>query len=454
MTDAIELGSRRELFVDDFLLQSMEGVQLRQGQPQPQEIAIEHDAPWEGNTCYYHTVFRDDRLYRMYYRGAHFDEDSASAPHQVVCYAESMDGITWHKPDLGLVSFKGSTANNIIWDGYGAHNFAPFRDTNPDAPDDQRYKALGSHDAKLYAFVSADGLHWRQLQDEPVITEGKFDSQNLAFFDEERGCYVEYHRQSYEVEGERTRGIMTGTSTDFVSWTGPEWLDFGAAPHEQLYTNQIQPYPRAPHIYVGFAKRFVPTRSVHSHKYPGVSDIVFSSSRDGVAFHRWGEAMIRPGPQPERWMNRNNFVACGVVTTASKYSNTPDELALYSIEHYYRGQACRMRRYSLRVDGYVSAHAPLSGGQMTTKPLTFIGAHLSLNCATSAAGTIRVELQQADGKVVDGFGLDDCDEIFGDDLERTVSWKGNSDLSAWEGKPIRLRFSIWDADLYSLHFVA
>lgn len=452
MPEPIQLGSRRELFLDDFLIERRDGVDLCLAQPLPRDIAIEHDAPWEGNICFYHTVFRDDRLYRMYYRGAHYFEAEQRVAHEVVCYAESTDGIDWHKPELGLVAFKGSKANNIVWDGYGAHNFAPFRDANPDAASDARYKALGSHEEELYAFASPDGLHWRRLRDEPVITEGKFDSQNLAFWDVERGCYVEYHRHFYDAGGVRTRGIMTGTSTDFETWTEPRFIDFGDAPDEQLYTNQIQPYPRAPHIYVGFAKRFVPTRSIHGHRYPGVSDIVFMSSRDGHDFHRWGEALIRPGPQPERWMNRNNFVACGVVTTASQHPGTPEELSLYSIEHYYRGEACRMRRYTLRLDGYASARAPLAGGELTTKPFTFSGQRLTLNHATSAAGTVRVEVQDEAGRAVDGFAMAACDEIYGDDVERTVTWNGAAHVGALAGKSVRLRIFLADADLYSLRF--
>lgn len=453
MTAVIDLGGRRELFVDDFLIDRAEGVQLRLARPAARDVAIVHDAPWEGNICYYHTVLRDDRLYRMYYRGAHYDEAEDRVSHQVVCCAESRDGIHWDKPDLGLVAFKGSTHNNIVWDGWGAHNFAPLRDPNPAAAPEARYKALGSHGEALFAFASADGLRWRRLGDEPVITQGKFDSQNLAFWDAGRGLYVEYHRDFFAHEGERIRGITTGTSTDFVHWTDPVWLDFGQAPVEHLYVNQVQPYPRAPHLYVGFAKRFLARRIVHGHKYPGVSDVVFMTSRDGVAFRRWGEALIRPGPQPERWMNRNNFVACGVVTTASQHPGTADELCLYSIEGYYRGPACRMRRYTLRLDGYVSAQAPLAGGELVTKPFTFAGARLTLNCATSAAGTVRVELQDGDGRALAGYGLADCDEIFGDDVARAVAWGGRADVSPLAGRTVRLRVFLADADLYALQFV-
>lgn len=65
---------------------------------------------------------------------------------------------------------------------------------------------------------------------------------------------------------------------------------------------------------------------------------------------------------------------------------------------------------------------------------------------------VRVELQDADGKVVLGFGLDDCDPIFGDDVARTVEWKKNTDVGALAGKAIRLRFAMSDADLFAFKF--
>jgi hypothetical protein len=110
------------------------------------------------------------------------------------------------------------------------------------------------------------------------------------------------------------------------------------------------------------------------------------------------------------------------------------------------------RRYTLRLDGFVSVEAPLAGGECTTQPLVFAGKELTLNFSTSAAGSIRIELQDSTGKLIDGFALADCPEVFGDDLERVVVWKGGSDLSALAGRPIRLRFELKDADLYSLRF--
>lgn len=454
MTTPIHIGKRRELFVDDYLIEHMDDVALCLHRPIPGAIVFDHDVPWEGNVCFYHTVIQDDDCYRMYYRGAHYSETDQQIGSEVVCYAESNDGIHWTRPSLSLVEFNGSKQNNIIWDGLGSHNFAPFKDANPIVDPAARYKALASKGMEaLYAFQSADGIHWSLMQDTPVITEGKFDSQNLAFYDTSRGCYVDFHRDSQVHNGEKIRAIKTSVSDDFRHWSPSIWLEYTEAPVEHLYTNQITAYPRAPHIYLGFPKRFVPQRSTVKHQYDGVSDVVFMSSRNGKNFRRWGEAFIYPGPQPERWVNRNNFVACNIVQTASCIDHTPDLLTFYSIEGYYRGSSCQLRRYTLRQDGFVSIHAPRSGGSFLTKPLIFTGSQLHINFATSAAGTVRLELQDMQGQTIPGFALTDCDELFGDALDRRISWHGNTDLSHLTGQPVRILWSMDDADIYAIRFV-
>ena len=114
--------------------------------------------------------------------------------------------MTWTRPELGLVEFDGSKKNNIVWDGLGSHNFTPFVDGNPKCPPEAKYKAIGrgkrTPDGKtgsvhqLFAFQSPDGIHWSLMRDEPVLTEGRFDSQNVAFWDAERDCYVAFYRDS------------------------------------------------------------------------------------------------------------------------------------------------------------------------------------------------------------------------------------------------------------------
>jgi hypothetical protein len=126
---AIDIGSRRELFVDDHLIETLRDARRQLHHPTPREIAIVHDAPWEGAGSGYHSIIRDGDLYRLYYRGSALGVENGRLKlgREVYCYAESRDGITFTKPMLGLHEYNGSKQNNIIWTGVGTHNFAPFR---------------------------------------------------------------------------------------------------------------------------------------------------------------------------------------------------------------------------------------------------------------------------------------------------------------------------------------
>jgi len=441
--EPIDVGSRRELFVDDYLIDKLDGdAELRLHKPVPQEVVLVTDQPWEGNTCAYYTVFRDGDLLRMYYRGSHFDEKTRKRGHpEVACYAESRDGVHWTKPELGLVEFAGSKQNNIVWDGVGSHDFTPFKDSRPDCPAEAKYKALGrgrpGHPAGLYAFRSADGLRWSLMREGPVITKGAFDSQNLAFWDGVRGRYVEFHRGFREGK----RDIMTCTSDDFLQWTDPVWLEYPGAPKEHLYTNAIRTYDRAPHLFLGFPTRYHPERG--SQVEP-----TLMSSRDGRTFHRWTEALIPVTAPEDRDGNRSNYMGWGMVTLPGN----DRELSVYATEAYYKGPDSRLRRFTYRVDGFVSVRAPAAGGELVTKPLVFDGKELSINFATSGEGSLRVEIQDAGGDPVPGFTLAESTKLSGDEIEQVVAWKQGPDVARLAGKPVRLRFVLKDADLYSFRF--
>jgi hypothetical protein len=126
-------------------------------------------------------------------------------------------------------------------------------------------------------------------------------------------------------------------------------------------------------------------------------------------------------------------------------------MSLY-VQHRYAQPAHHLRRYVLRTDGFASVNAPYAGGELLTRPLTFEGNKLAVNFATSAAGDIRVEIQDAAGRVMPGYALDDSRELIGNEIERVVSWKGGEDVGKLAGTVVRLRFVMKDADLYSLRF--
>jgi len=461
---ATDIGSRLELFVDESLIASKRDVALRLHAPREAEIALRFDAPWEGPGNHFVTVFQDGPLYRMYYRAVAGKDLPASGEGWLmsVAYAESNDGVHWTKPDLSLFEFEGSKQNNIIWKspepGFGgpASNFAAFKDTNPNALPDELYKATGGITDGLFAFVSADGIHWEQKGTEPILTkhfgnrtiDNAFDSQNCIFWDSQQEQYVGYLRSMKD----GIRSIRRTTSPDFVHWSFPEWIDLGDAPLEHFYTAAISPYFRALHLYVGFPMRFLPDRNAAlPEKYKdtlgiGASDSVFISSRDGVRWRRtFQESFVRPGLNPLNWTDRSNTVAWGLVPTGK------EEMSVYILEHF-RLPTVRVRRGVLRTDGFVSVHAGYQDGEFVTQPLVFRGDRLVINYSTSAAGSIRVEVQDATGNPIPDFRLQDSSELFGDAIEQTVAWKQDSAVGALAGRPIRLRFEMKDADLYSIRF--
>jgi len=348
VTSPVVIGSRLELLVDEFLIETMtDGAHLQLHRPVPRDIVFRTDSPWEGNASGYQTVFQDGDIFRMYYRGGHYKHGGKPAedrePHAwVLCYAESDDGITWRRPVLGLREFEGSKENNIVVDtemmaafgGCPAHT-AVFIDRNPACPPDAAYKiiAYGNKPKGLYVLGSPDGLDFRPLSTDPIQTTGAFDSQNLVFWDTVRGEYRMYHRGF----NAGVRDVMTATSQDILSFPEPEWLQYPDCPVMALYTNQIQPYYRAPQIFIGFPTRYVERgwsdsmralpelshremrAAAHLRYGTALTEGLLMSSRDGLHWHRpFPEAWLRAGLDERNWTHRNTCPGIGIQSPISQ----------------------------------------------------------------------------------------------------------------------------------------
>lgn len=482
--EVAEIGGRRELLVDKYLIERLTGgTRLQLHRPVRREIVFRTDAPWEGNGSSYQSLVSDGANLRLYYRGGHHSESAAYQQDprswEMLCLAESTDGVHWTRPDLGICEFQGSRRNNLILDqemvsevqGSPAHT-SVFRDANPDCSPEEPYKMImrGNAPKGLYLLTSRDGIRFELKSREPFMTVGAFDSQNLAFWDTERGEYRLYHRGF----NEGVRDVLTSAAPDFGSFPEPRWLEYPGSPTMALYTNQIQPYYRAPHLFMGFPMRYnergwsgpmldlpgMENRLARGRHHPRygmtVTDAVLMVSRDGRRFTRWSEAFIRPGPrQRESWVYGDNFVVWGMFQSPSATEDAPDELSLLAVEGYWEGEDTALRRYTLRVDGFVSVNAPYAGGELVTRPLTFEGGSLSVNAETSGYGSFQVELQDMEGRALPGLSLEECEPVFCDSLDYTVRWRSacGGDLRSLAGQPVRLRFVLRDADLYSFQFV-
>ncbi len=478
MSEVIHIGDRRELFVDALLIERMDQVSLRLHEPISGGMAIGIDRPWEGPANGPSAVFRYDGRYLMYYRGMTLSADDQSG---VLCVAVSEDGVTWDKPDLGLVERGGRRDTNIVADTDGTPlMIVPWLDTRPGVADDERIKALHSeplsgekHTAfqdpkgpkRLVLWVSAVGFTFQKCTPQPEIIsslQNCFDGGNTMFWSEAERQYVLYYRW-YEGEwGVGGRSMARTTSTDFLSWTDPVPMTYGDTPREQFYTNSTNPYFRAPHIYLAPAARFMEGRRVvteaqaeaiglqqsQGHSYDGdCSDAVLLTSRAGSTQYdrTFMEAFIRPGPGASNWVSRTNYPLSGILPCDA------GRMMLFVARHYMQ-DSWHIERLLLRTDGFASLHAGWAGGEAITRPLIFSGAALEINYRTSAAGLVRVEIQDAEGTPVPGYGIDDCQEIIGDEVQREVAWKRGSGVSELAGRGIRLRFCLKDADLYSFKF--
>ena len=279
-------------------------------------------------------------------------------------------------------------------------------------------------------FQSPDGIHWTQIQKEPVITDGAFDSQNLAFWDPQIGKYREYHRKFLG----GVRAIVTSVSDDFLHWSEVLPLEYVGAPNEHLYTNAILPHPRATHLLIGFPTRYHPNRG--SQVEP-----LLMASGDGQTFFRYADAVIPVTAPQDRMGNRSNYMSWGITPVQED-----DQLeAVYATEAYYEGPDSRVRRFLYAKDRYASLHAP-GKGEFTTKPLVLTGERLVVNHITT--GSLRVELLDAEtGKPLAGCGAEQCEPLQGDSAKAEVRWRTGT-LRAAAGKPVRLRFLLDGSDVF------
>lgn len=483
----IAIGTRREFFWDDTLVDTAQTTAtFRLHPPQRREVVMVHDAPWEGDGCNYHCIVKDVDRYRLYYLAWQMLDPDVTPDvinHRsggiVVAYAESRDGLSWVKPDLGIREFKGSRANNILLNETDVKldNFFVFLDPRSDCPASQRYKgvAVDASQGVLWCFSSSDGIHFERAW--PMTDRGVFDSLNTALWDRHRQCYRCYIRDFHPatepaVDGpgearsrDPVRDIRWMESEDFKDWSVPQQLGFGEAPDVPLYTNAIQPYYRGDHVFVGFPTRYV-QRTAWTPNYDqlpdaerrrkqvaiqpryglALSDCVFMCSRDGRKWNRCDEAFMTPGPERvHNWVYGDCYPAVGMIETASHLPGAPNELSMYAKENHWSGMPAELRRYSLRVDGFASRHGACRAQRLVTKPFVYAGKELSINFATSAAGSVRLRLRAEDR------ALTSC-ELFGDSLDRRVAF-AEGDASTLAGRPVVMEMDLSDADIYSFRFL-
>ena len=383
----------------------------------------------------YGTVIKDGDLFRLYTRdgrGAKFDGDAT----EVTRYCESRDGIHWTKPKLGLYEIDGSKENNVILhEPPFCHNFSPFLDTRPGVPADERFKALaGTVKSGLVAFVSGDGIRWRKLRPEPVITlhEGirvRF-AERLVLVGERRALRLLLPALPRQETAFRLPHDVAGL---------PDLDRAGAAEAElprraPLHDADASLLPRPAHLHRhADAVSSGPRRK---HRHP-----VHDSPRRRPLRPHVPRSVHPPGPRSGALGQPLELCGANVVPTG------PTEMSIYTTP---------FRRFALRTDGFASVHAGADAGEMRDPPAAIRRQELVINYSTSAGGSLRVEVQDAAANR-SRLHAGRLRALVGDAIEQPPAWRREKagptrDLANLAGRPVRLRFELVDADLYSIQF--
>lgn len=481
-----ELKTNREVCWDTFLIDRSENINLEVHRPVRKNVVMNCDKDWETVGVNYVGMVKVGDTYRMYYRGR--DKDFWKTYKNRLCVAESKDGKTFTRCNIGLHEFDGSKDNNLFHsEERPIDNFSVFLDTNPDCPADAKFKALSCletwHDHEkelgLLYYKSADGITFEKVGLLPV--PGVFDSYNVVFWDEVDKEYKMYIRDFHDKNGTRRvtppkeqdlkdvyRDVRLTRSKDFVTWTTPEEIIFDDGDRFiELYTNQIIKYKRAEKMYIGFPSRYK-NRPEPKGNYKYLPDwngrrtemnatgsrigTVFMDtglivSRDGLHFNRLDGAYMTAGiQQPDTWYYEDCYLGYDMIETESDYYEGVKELSIYRPEGFNVANT-RIVRYTVRMDGFYSWHGSYKGGVITTVPVTFEGNALEINYATSGLGHIRIQICDENGSPIEGY---DSDIIWGDMVERNVDFE--KPLADLAGKTVRLRIELKDADLYSFKF--
>lgn len=510
--DIIDLDCRRELFIDDHLIEHLSSdISRIFHKAVPREIIFSFDKPWEGNSCGMFNVLKADERYIMYYRASGYtiiNKKTVTVNPERTALLYSDDGIKWERPDLNKVLINGFTDNNLLPE----HFTSVFKDQNPKAKRQDRFKAVSvlTRDPGMdrygrftvIGWISGDGINWEKVSHCPIyskinrglgdvsddLIEKWLDSQNAVFWSLREQCYVMYYRV-YTYDGKpqsagwkkpgdyskkRVRSAEKAMSYDFINWERVGMIEFDEefpSLEEQLYGNHIAPYYRAPHIYIGMPLRYCDRGWTGSHELlpelakrkieaeaslrsgTALTDTTLIWSRDGLKFNCSPGSFITPGRQRGgSWMYGDHASSWHLIEIKDKNIAELSQMAVYTSEAYRSGPNVRLRLNTMRPDGFASLSAGRQIAEILTKPLIFKGTELDLNMSTDASGYIKVEIVDLNGQIIDGYGMDDCDYIIGDETDRKVSWRGVSDVGDLTGRPVRLRFILKQAELFSLRF--
>lgn len=473
--DIIDIGSIKQLFIDDEIIETSNDVNFVMHSPSlTGEVILKADLPYElgGYTHLYSSVLKDpiDNKVKIWYD--YFKPKSAD-PYdhdRHVAYAESTDGINFSKPQIGLYEINGSKENNVVIPGVIGGS-SVWIDPNALPKDRFKTQAKVYPSGKLFMHSSPDGIHWKLYAD--INPQGPHDTQTIIFWDKKLQNYLLYGRYFLENNGIKERGVrrafIDNNFTEIHNIGLAIWPDIkdkskysdimGVGNSVDYYGATVFPYED---IYIMLAQAFwhwLPNTVYQGTDEPGMRDVRLAVSRNSIDFKRIGnrKPFLTPGPlgrfdSKQIWALPNPVIMGDEIWIYYCGLNW-DRAGRVDPKSEDGKKEAAISRAVLRLDGFVSVDAPYSGkGEIVTKPIKFTGEILEINANTGAGGAIRVEIIDRDGNPIPGFTKEECEWIVGNSVRHHVKWQGKKELKSLNGEVVRLRFLMRDCELYAFQF--
>jgi len=471
----LKKGSK-QIFADDMMIAFKSGIERKCHAAQKLDHPVlEGDKPWEclenegvkiPYAGIYGTVLRDEKSgrFRMWYN-----------VYKETCYAESPDGINWHKPELGLV---GQTNKINLFDFHSPSFILDEKETDPA----KRYKAIGSKEdfskeeinklkakfnspewyTRRHAYCaaySADGLRWEMYPDPILLGMDTITLAQNPF----TGEYLAFHKQTQDPRS-FGRQVFLSTSKDMLSWSPTELamatdeIDHKEArkleggTHSEIYNMSAFCYAGQwlglITIFKCIGEPLVNGKAKAGQK--GVIDVQLVHSRDG---RTWSRCSDRSPVIPAGPYDYDKGMVFGVC-------NTPvfvgDEMWMYysaSTDIHCGdspGKKVSIARAAWRLDGMVSLQAGEEEGVIETTPFIPEGDRLVVNADVSQ-GQLWVEVLDEGGQPIPRYRKENCTSLKGSGISQPVAWKGSERLP--RKSPIRLRFFLSRGGLFSYSIV-
>ena len=488
----VDVGNRKQLFIDDRFFSQQYGIKLVVNPPAKAEMVLLPEKPWEKAVLgYYSTIIEDEGIYKLWYDAFVGGDVSKNFPRSL-CYATSKDGIHWQRENVNLFNWMGHEENNIVMPGTCGSVMI-----DPKAPKEERYKALciihtsasesplwpeakGAYwditGGGIYLLTSPDGIHWKLVS--PVASPIFHDSQNFMLWDDRTQKYIAYMRTH---EKGRTLGTVVLEDPMETPWPfrpmpahvkpnqyglymGSNFGNYDIAmscdemdpPDTDVQICPVVKYPWAQDVFLGLMTLYhhfpetVPGKFLND----GIQDVQLVVSRDGLNWERPDRRPYIPLGPMGSWDGGNIWPSLGIIRSGNEiwqyYCATSFTHGKHDAKTFHKGGLCRLVQ---RLDGFVSADADYTGGEFTTPLLKFSGTKLELNLDCSALGNVCVEILDEGNKPIDGYSLEDAVAIDRNHIAVPVIWTSGKDVGALQNRDVRLRFKLRACKLYGFQFV-